>query len=471
MARQQVYFLNALLALASFPVGKIGKGNYEFPFKFTIPQGVFSSLPMVGSSDNHFGITYDAYACLHTGETGFFGGSNDIAGAQQFALFSGLTNVPICPAMVDPVFYPITTFCCCSNGMMIGAMQCESTVWVPGKSYDVSFYLQNNSTRKINGLQIKFDEMCSWSANGHYGNYAISPVVVNMSTDPDNNTTGLDNSLLANHEEPIVQDNNELFKVRDYIYSGKTKVRITCPANVKPDYKGTTITLTHRLVLQVEMPCCTENIELILPIQVVNEIVVQRTEEPTIYPPDYQIQANQFAQQQAQMHSQLPQNWNATVAPVANVQYGGWQAPNAGGLPTAQPVPGPGGIGMSPVGTLISSLQATFTPTVELENWIREVGSRSPNLGLADSDFASIFKVISQSYAQIEVASILSMHLTSISCSALCSICDGCLEYNKSEVLEKVLQKVPVSDKGNKAVLQSKLSNFQFLNLDSKYLN
>jgi hypothetical protein len=105
----------------------------------------------------------------------------------------------------------------------------------------------------------------------------------------------------------------------------------------------------------------------------------------------------------------------------------------------------------------------------ELQQYIAAYGHAHPNLGLTDAQFTAVFHAIPLSYNQIDAASVIGSSLSSISCATLAAIADGCQEYNKADVLGQLLQKTAVSDKQNKVLVEKKLTQFQFMNLDSKF--
>ncbi len=108
---------------------------------------------------------------------------------------------------------------------------------------------------------------------------------------------------------------------------------------------------------------------------------------------------------------------------------------------------------------------------MEIETYIREVGCHRPQLGFIDTDFTLVFRSIQLPYNQLEVANIISNYLQGINCSTLAAIADGCVDTNRGEVLGVIMNKVQVMDRQNKAILQNKLSQFQFIVIESKYFS
>jgi hypothetical protein len=166
------------------------KGNYEFPFQCPIPVGLPGSMRLTGSSNCN--ITYAVDACLH--RPGSL--SWDVKGSADFLVSAAPAPAQSAPLYMDPQFVDVRSCFCIGRGRMLTGGSAASSILAAGEEFRVNYAAQNESTAKINAIEIKLLELVTWRASGHSARAGAATFERVLSARPGNNQTQIEDLYL-----------------------------------------------------------------------------------------------------------------------------------------------------------------------------------------------------------------------------------------------------------------------------------
>jgi hypothetical protein len=136
-------FLDFAVSLTVVPNGFFLKGQYEFPFVFTLPTGILPTMITRSGpgSDARCEVRYEIETKLH--RTGWMKWA--VEGFRQFiVLASPMNDIPSFSTYFPPVKYPLSFMCFNVGNVCIG-LSSENGLVAAGEEFDVNFVVENNS--------------------------------------------------------------------------------------------------------------------------------------------------------------------------------------------------------------------------------------------------------------------------------------------------------------------------------------
>jgi hypothetical protein len=220
----------------------------------------------------------------------------------------------------------------------------------------------------------------------------------------------------------------------------------------------------------------TNNIIMAQPLQVVFRLpaVMQPGAVPAIaYPVD-----PEDSMPPPPAYTEIPQNWAPVRSEMVQIAAGMpvMVPPVMGAPPSAdgtvdQFAEIPTNFGPTPshqVGTyaeLLQTVSSSMAPVAAAEGWLGTHVQFNVN-SLTNEEFAKLFMSIKQSVDQVNFADLVSSRMSRIKCDTLAQILRSTVEIARREVASRLLQRVPIEDKQNKAVVLSTVSPFDAIALE-----
>jgi hypothetical protein len=464
-------FLNLSYPLTQARGGYFEKGQYEFPFLFTLPSGILPTMRayLPGSHGGSCYVSYFVEAKLH--RPGWF--KWDVHHKQELLIL----GPPISPTANfityrPPVEYPLT-FCCCFNrgSVRLGIYAAQSLL-AAGESFDVNYVIQNNSTSRIKAMEIFVVEEVHWSAAGRnrcevvnlfYKRIDDSEIQLDLSP--------IDPSNQNNNNTTIGEITNQqvLHQLKEILDSRRYRYPATISPNARASMKGSLILVKHYLKIRIATPFGTSDPEIYC------DILVHRH-------PAQASPATGFPQipPQQQQQMALPPNWHAVVAPQAQLptpsylgqpQFSEMEEaaavvmdPNQQQIQQQQAVAIPYGVGggggggaTPPIVILLQSLSNTYNQPAEFTRWCQ---SYNVDL-LTPQDIGALFQSLRSIFDQISVAEQYATAARQISCAHISAAAQAANSSAKLDIIRKLATKC--DDKGNKEMVKNILTPFEWM--------
>lgn len=154
------------LPLARFPNGQVEKGNYEFPFLFTLPYGLPGKQGSKTPNASYYVIEYFLEARLH--RPGWL--KWDVTNHQEVFLMDPPESSVATPTFNEPVTRPVYFMCCFNQGNMSLLTNVDNSRVGVGEPLKVDYSIYNASSARIKALEICLVESVRYTAHGkHHG--------------------------------------------------------------------------------------------------------------------------------------------------------------------------------------------------------------------------------------------------------------------------------------------------------------
>ena len=254
--------------------GWFGKGQYEFPFQFVIPEGIPSSMHCRnGQSVCEVKYEMRAYLCKdamrsNAGNSFFnpFQSNTFSSNPTPFHIY-GNSNVPKYPTTNDNQLIPLprevhqVRNCCCFQR---GTMELNASITdihlIPQQPQTLSFHLQNHSKAHVDNVTVEILERVSWKPQFREtaNQYSLHKHVL----------PGHSHSDWRSVEQNI-QDNIRHLGDREYQSANAEddnangqSVELSIPHTARDTYHGRMIRIDHYVRVKVHTKgCCTTNPE------------------------------------------------------------------------------------------------------------------------------------------------------------------------------------------------------------------
>ena len=471
-AHEQRHFMDVKFVLQQIAGGNIYKGQYEYPFQFTIPAGAPASMDVVGSPSmlsiplggsmmsmggggghgDHCSIDYSMEVWL------------DRPGLLRWdirhSMMINVTNSPPIgsktPLYIEPGRYPLHTMCCIPRGEILIGGCAESGVLTAGGQSSVKYAVENLSAVKVKAIEVLISEHVSFRAKGHRATAYCK--LFHQRLTPEQ--IGLDLSARSADNVAYNDGFDSLRALNRMLESDTYKLNFTVPSAARGTYNGTIIQVVHRLEIKAITTFGTAN-----PL-VWRHLKIYSKENPSL---SYFSQtANPTVQ------SALPPNWQPTVAETVKLPQMGLSTKpleqdddENDRRPVTYASSQHEERKYTTFDQFLAAIKDTYDPCGELEQYIRDGNAADAMTG--EQLYAS-FKAVNDVFDQQRFADILSDAMTEVSCAKVARALAGSKDMCKREVAEKLLTAGLIVDKEENAhLIKSELSPFQYMTVE-KYL-
>jgi len=253
--------------------GRFAPGQYEFPFQFTIPPNIPSSM-MCRNGESHCSVQYQIKAYFRRQSNSSFTlnplrrFNNTTSSETQNVTIFGHDASVTSHHQEDTLHFPSESYdinaCCCRR---MGHMQLAATLNSFGlqvvpcnpRSYTVTFTLRNESKIDVQKVQMELIEQIAWRPRSREHNERETMV-----------TQVLDGKTMASWR-PLNVRATSLSGSGDSPYTplgaasneDTAIFTFTVPNIARNSFNGTLIRVTHFMRLQVKTDkCCTTNPEI-----------------------------------------------------------------------------------------------------------------------------------------------------------------------------------------------------------------
>jgi len=144
-------------------IGKVMKGKYEYPFSFTIPDGLPARYGEKNSSRNWFLIRYYLEARLHRHGVLTF----DVTNQSEILMCEQPRQLIKSPYYQPPVTSDVYYWCCCKQGTMTAGVSIDTCDIIKNDKLEVNFVIHNNSSATIKAVEVYILETFQTYAQGH----------------------------------------------------------------------------------------------------------------------------------------------------------------------------------------------------------------------------------------------------------------------------------------------------------------
>jgi hypothetical protein len=475
------YVSTALFLDIAFPLtvvrnGFFLKGQYEFPFVFTLPTGILPTMIARSGpgSDARCEVRYEIETKLH--RRGWMKWA--VEGFREFIVLANpMNDIPSFSTYLPPVKYPLTFMCFNVGNVCIG-LSSENGLIAAGEGFDVNFVVENNSKKAIKAIQLEVFEIISWTATKR----TVSKTNIlflkrfeqgdlEFALSKNTNSSGSNNDVKT------------LAELNEILDSGRFRQHFTIPADAFPTVQGKLLRVQHFVKLTVFTSYGTSDIEIL------SKIIVHRcglptpsqqqfwsqnphsARNPAIYPefqPQQQFQP-QPQQHQQKQHQQLPSDWHAVVAEATMVPTP--QFAIAVVVVNDRESPGPCDYTVIPppvnyqgIDNLFQVLSRTYDPPGQFIKWCFQRKNKVESL--TPEHFAKLFKILKNPFDQIKVVNLLVEAHSEITCAHIAAAISTCSPLLKVDVVKKL--SVNCRDKQQyKAVVRSKLESYEWTRVEN----
>jgi hypothetical protein len=447
-ASEKHTFLDVENMLAAFEPQTIGKGQYEFPFSFTIPKGVPSSMMVVTGFQDKCSVVYTVEAVLKDATGTVISRSKRI-----LTLVDDSHECATVPQYFGPARSPLVSACCVSNGDVLLVGCTTASILSTANEVTVKFATKHAPDVRVNYVEVSLREHVTFQANGIHGKGHTSTLFSKRVVPPSDPPL----SKIAQQvgDDPETSDMRMLYKMLEL---GNSAVRFQIPNTAHNSFQGCCMTVSHNLSIRVVTPQGSVD-------PWVSAGVIVRTSHPD---PETRALAsdpsnNPFAT--------VPAAWRPLIAPSFALP------PMIIHLPIEPTTSGkirPPTAGVGVVGgsmrqrqfkILLDAVVGSYTPCYELEKWLR-----THSLDDMDENQAyALFHAVQCPTDQLEMAGLIANAREEIACVFVARTAEACHPDVRREVVEKLLKVGPVTDKENASLLKEHLTLFQFLTIE-KYL-
>eukprot|EP01032_Pedospumella_encystans_P022041 gene22041-24987_t len=469
-AHQRTNFMDQRFCLLTLPTNTIRRGQYEYPFQFTIPNNAPASMSAGGRAHASCSISYSVEVWLD--RPGFM--RWDIK-HQQFLNVSNPAPVGTkVPLYIEPCQVPVHSFCCIHRGNILMGGAAESSILSAGGPASVKYAMQNSSTVPVKAIEVTLTEIVRFSAQGHHSSSSTALFHTRLSPQD----AGLDQALrpLENGSQ-----GGDLMALRDMLESDRFKVNFNIPAGARNTYNGSIIHVEHSLMIKVITTFGSANPTLQRPIQMFSrarpEFLTVAMAEGSEEDEGASFIKNPSAPEE--VHHAVPAGWSPSVAqrvelpplalcyPVAHLDQDD-NAPVTYVSVSAYPA-----IEVyKTFDQFLAALKQNYDPCGKLERYIRYQNTTKAHAldALTAPQFYAMFSAVPDSFDQQRFAEILAVALSCISCDKVAQAARACRDICKREVVEKLLTAGPITDKATGAnLIRNELTPFQFMTVEKYF--
>jgi hypothetical protein len=459
------YYSSSIFLDYAFPLtvvqdGCFRKGQYEFPFSFTLPPGVLPTMGAAtqsGQNSGHCSVKYSMEVKLH--RRGWM--TWDVKNSRELTVLgTPVQHIPKFGTYLPPSEYPLHFCCCYKVGNVRLGLSTETSLLAAGETFDVSYVVQNNSTSRIKALELEVVEVVTWrsrmftatkSSQLFHKRLEQGDIQFDLSAiNPNDSATVGGNGTISNPD--ILKELKEILDSR----------RHCCPVNLPPSARptmdGSLIDVEHFLKVRIATPFGTSDPEIL------SRLTVHR----------YGIQAAPVIETDGSIYTpmamSLPAGWNATVAQPVTVPTPPYAVATAY---ETEDVKGPSDFTPSApdfnyngTANLFQILTKTYDQPGEFKKWCEWCNENQADI-LTAPDYATLFKTLRKTFDQIAVAEQLAISSSGISCAHIASALSTCLAAVKTDVAKKLSTKC--NDKQNKTTVKDKLSQFEWMCVEASY--
>jgi hypothetical protein len=448
-------FLDLTFPLAVVQDGCFRKGQYEFPFTFTLPTGVLPSMgaTLPGNDGGHCSVSYTVEVKLH--RRGWF--KWDVKHHQElWVLGTPVQHIPNFVTYLPPVEYPLNFFCFKRGTVRLG-LYTTTSLLAAGESFDVNYVIQNNSTSRIKAMEIFLYEVIIWRADGitrtlrnilFQKRLDSSEIQVDLSpVDPNQNS--IDGSVVITNQQVLAE-------LKEILDSRRHRYPCVVPSSARTTMDGNLIDVEHWLTIRIATPFGTSDPEIS------TKLTIHR----------YGIQSAPYAVTSSIMPAaptptQLPANWNAVVAPPAQIPIPSYSQPNiynSNEIPQPQDYSAPPpNLNYQGVQNLFQILTMTYDQPKDFEIWCQMNNADV----LTPQEFGILFKLLRKVFDQIAVANILVTARTELICGHIYEAMRNCLPAVKLDIIKKLA--IRCIDKPNYSFIQDQLTPFEWMCVESSF--
>ena len=450
-ARECRNFLDSPFCLQRIPEGRIVRGQYEYPFSFTIPRGCPASMETTGGKDQ-CGIVYSVEVWLD--RPGML--RWDIRSTMQITVLNSVPPFSKTPIYIEPHTQALYSMCCIHRGEIVLGGSAESSALHAGERTSVKYAAHNNSTAGVKAIEISLDEKTAFSARGHHAHKNVRLFFCRISA----SEARLDLAARMGH----MSDTEETLRsLNNLLESSETEKSFTIPASARSSYNGSIILVVHTLTIRVCTTFGTANPSVSRNIAIYSKATPEQPfEEEEGSAPPHQYQ--------------LPSDWAPVVAEAvvlppliltATVVHDEENDKNAMIYPSAPPITDYSSDNRyNSVSGLIKGLRGSYDPCGEVNRFIAQgnvVDSLQPK------NYFDLFSAISSPWDQQRVADILAAHLTFISCERVARAAAASQELCQREVVETLLKVQPLVDRENSNLVMQELTPFQRMTVEKYF--
>jgi hypothetical protein len=469
-------FLDLAFPLTAVQNGYFLRGHYEYPFLFTLPPGILPTMSANNPSNEggYCEVKYEIEAKMH--RRGWM--KWDVKGIQSFIVLSSpVQNIPSFSTYLPPVEYPLTFMCCYNAGNVRVGLSTENSLLAAGQGFDVNYVVQNNSTKRIKGLQLQVLEVSSWTAQGYQRSSIVSLYSKRLEQgdlqfDLSASTKNSRDSRTVGGYDAVITNPDILEELKTVLDSRRFRHPITIPNSAHATMQGNLIRVEHLLKLKVITTFGTNNQE------VSSKVIVHRCGLPTAggtvgnalvgqtpqsQKPSVNL-ANRPSSQAVQVPQQLPPDWNAVVAETAVVPtpyfatavvVNDKESPGASDYTVAAPQ-----VSYHGIDNLFQILSKTYDQTGEFTKWCNQEENKVECL--TPEHLTNLFKVLKNTFDQIAVADQLAVTHPAITCAHIAGAISSCALLVKIDVAKKLSVKC-LDKTENKTVVRDRLSPFEWM--------
>jgi hypothetical protein len=478
-------FLDLAFPLTAVQNGYFLRGHYEYPFIFTLPPGILPTMSASNPSSEggRCEVKYEIEAKMH--RRGWM--KWDVKGIHPFiVLASPVPNIPSFSTYLPPVEYPLTFMCCYNAGNVRVGLSTENSLLAAGQGCDVNYVVQNNSTKRIKGLQLQLLEVSSWSAQGYRRSatvplYSVRLEQGDLQFDLSPSMKNPQDSRTVGGYDAVITNPDILEELKTVLDSRRFRQPIAIPDSAHATMQGNLICVEHLLKLRVFTTFGTNNQEVSskvivhrcgLPTSggtVANAFIGQNQQTQSIKKPSI-YQTNQPSAQAIQAPQQLPPDWNAVIAEAAviptpyfatAVVVNEKETPGATEYTVAAPQ-----VSYQGIANLFQILSKTYDQTGEFTKWCNQEENKVEDL--TPEHFTRLFKVLKNTFDQITIVNQLAMTHSAITCAHIAGAITSCALLVKIDVAKKLSVKC-IDKTENKTVVRDQLSPFEWMCVENCY--
>eukprot|EP01032_Pedospumella_encystans_P017704 gene17704-20166_t len=479
IAHEQRNFMDVRFCLQHVPGGNIYKGQYEYPFQFTIPPGAPASMSAGGNPVEHFApFGSGGFETLSGG--GGYGGDHccidyametwlDRPGLLRWDIRHkiriNVTNIPPfgskTPLYIEPNRYPLYSMCCIPRGQILIGGSATPGVLTAGGQTCIKYAVENLSTVKVKAIEVLLSEHITFRARHHRA--ATYHTLYHRRLSPQE--IGLDLSARPSEKLENTDGFESLRVLSKMLESDTYKLDFTLPSSARSTYNGSIIQVTHKLEIKAITTFGSANPTVWRHMKIYSK-------ESTAGAYNNNNQASGQATPSA-----LPANWQPTVAETVRLPELGIssspqeQDDSDDEKDDHKPISYTSALATDrkykSFDELLVVIKQTYDPCGELEKYIRD---GNPVADMTPEQFFACFKVVNDVFDQQRFADILSDAMTEVSCVKVARAVAGSKDMCKREVAEKLLSAGLIVDKEENAhLIKAELSAFQFMTVE-KYL-
>ena len=374
------------------------------------------------------------------------------------------------PMYIPPISIAIKWCCCFKGGNILLGGACSSNIIAAGDIARINYVVMNRSTAKIQEVVVTLNEECIYSANGRQ---RVARSVL-FRERIQNNPDAVNDLSPQNGGNTDVSDTEYFQRMQQILNDpGAGVVNVRVPLTARPTMKGKLIEVRHHFCIFAHTGFGYQDAEVtrfvtihhnngVAPDAALLQFNAAANPVPTGVPIGW-----------APVHQALvvmppPSYQAATAEMTCTGEIDDYNTPSALPIASAPPLYFNDSTTQNPVNNqnprqdplnlLLTSVVNSFDQSGEVKKWLQ---FNNPDI-IAPAQYFTLFQSIRLSMYQVEVASLLAMSLSGITCAHIAAAGKGSDDVCRSDVVSK-LASARVLDKENRNLVQAVLSPFQFM--------